>query len=86
MSDKMDITDIRKNKMNYTVYKNNICPNCGKPYFIEGTAVNPDLCKCGSYTAFPPLQGWVCPVCGRGNSPYNLTCPCVNYENFLKKY
>jgi hypothetical protein len=23
-----------------------------------------------------PVQGWVCPVCGKGNSPYNTVCPC----------
>jgi hypothetical protein len=23
------------------------------------------------------LLGWKCPVCGRGNSPFNSTCPCV---------
>lgn len=22
------------------------------------------------------LCGWVCPVCGRGNSPFTTTCPC----------
>jgi hypothetical protein len=25
-----------------------------------------------------PVQqvGWKCPVCGAGNSPWNMTCPC----------
>jgi len=24
----------------------------------------------------PQLYGWICPVCGRGNSPFTDTCPC----------
>jgi hypothetical protein len=20
--------------------------------------------------------GWLCPACGRGNAPINMTCPC----------
>ncbi|MDE2102245.1 MAG: hypothetical protein KGL39_33675 [Patescibacteria group bacterium] len=25
----------------------------------------------------PAITGWKCPVCGRGNSPFNPTCPCI---------
>ncbi len=24
------------------------------------------------------ISGWVCPVCGKGNSPFNTVCPCVS--------
>lgn len=27
---------------------------------------------------FPqPLNGWLCPVCGGGNSPLSMRCPCT---------
>ena len=33
--------------------------------------------KSMSETVNKPVQyGWICPVCGRGNSPFTSTCPC----------
>lgn len=26
----------------------------------------------------PTMIGWICPVCGRGLSPYTCVCPCKN--------
>ncbi len=23
--------------------------------------------------------GWLCPACGRGNAPLNMTCPCKGW-------
>jgi len=23
--------------------------------------------------------GWLCPACGRGNAPINMTCPCKGW-------
>ena len=30
----------------------------------------------------PQSYDWICPVCGRGNSPFTTTCPCkpINWE------
>ena len=36
-------------------------------------------------TLHPPHQmhivhtGWLCPACGRGNAPTNMTCPCKGW-------
>lgn len=33
-----------------------------------------------SVTVNPPkMIGWICPVCGRGLSPYATTCPCKGW-------
>ena len=30
---------------------------------------------------FPPhVYGWLCPRCGRGNSPTSQTCSCISFE------
>lgn len=42
---------------------------------VTGTA------KAKSYNA-PAMQGWVCPVCGRGISPYISVCPCKGVEDW----
>ena len=26
----------------------------------------------------PAMYGWICPVCGRGLSPFTYVCPCKN--------
>lgn len=50
------------------------CPRCGK--WNGGVAApagtEPYWCTC-----FKGLQGWVCPKCGRGLSPFTQSCPCV---------
>jgi hypothetical protein len=28
------------------------------------------------------MTGWICPVCGRGNSPFSSSCPCVPFPGF----
>jgi len=28
----------------------------------------------------PKSYGWVCPVCGRGNAPWCISCPCVSQK------
>ena len=61
------------------------CPDCGKPYVYVGDVIEgqePDICKCRNQEkiyqpySVPIMQGWVCPKCGQGMSPYANSCPC----------
>ena len=37
----------------------------------------PSTCETVTINSEPPkMYGWVCPVCGRGLSPFTRVCPC----------
>lgn len=38
---------------------------------------DPKEIKKGLKPEYPQNLGWECPVCGRGNSPFTTTCPCI---------
>jgi DNA-directed RNA polymerase subunit RPC12/RpoP len=51
-----------------------ICPNTG---YTCNDCTAPCAPKPKPIPALPPhQQGWQCPKCGRGNAPWNATCPC----------
>lgn len=46
------------------------CLTCGK---TDEAIDNCDTCR-------PKVMlGWICPVCGRGNSPFSSVCPCTSF-------
>jgi hypothetical protein len=56
-------------------YTRRLCANCGK------TDEAIDSCE----TCKPKgMLGWVCPVCGTGNSPFSSTCPCKSFGGQIR--
>ena len=55
-----------------------ICYNCRCKSFLKGMREKLDKSSKGLFGNY----GWICPVCGRGNSPYASSCPCIlpSYE------
>jgi hypothetical protein len=56
-----------------------ICPDCDKPRWqlwpptTAGVTIIKRLCECSKLEK-PKQYGWVCPVCGKGKSPYSTEC------------
>jgi hypothetical protein len=48
------------------------CIACGSP-------AGSHLSWCPAPVTPRPQTGWLCPACGRGNAPMNMTCPCKGW-------
>jgi hypothetical protein len=85
---------MESNKNTYTNKTNTgdlgtVCKKCYKPFvyigdvpmdgWLEGCE---PYCTCNQKKQTTGLQGWICPVCGAGLSPYTTMCPCKNMNSF----
>lgn len=60
-------------------YQTDILKNNGTTGGTTGTI--------SSETINPPkMFGWICPVCGRGLSPFTAVCPCKNGKGWEVTY
>jgi hypothetical protein len=68
-----------------------ICMICGQEKTTAGcrcdaTAYSPGTIHIPFVTPAPILFGWVCPICGKGVSPWQPWCPCKKpYDTEVKE-
>ena len=54
------------------------CPSCG--HAVNDGVYRPSNCDMPMPQGFGEQKGWICPVCGRGLSPWVDFCPCQGSE------
>ena len=57
-----------------TIGGNYHCPTCGVG--VNDLVYRPSNCDIPIPQDFGVQKGWICPICGRGVSPWADTCPC----------
>lgn len=53
---------------------NEYCPKCS--FVVNDLIYRPSNCDMPLPDGFGKQTGWICPVCGRGVSPFVDYCPC----------
>lgn len=71
--------DSSKNKGKYTTYVNPTTTADPPPFEQSKTPIGETIELGGQHTAIG-TYGWICPVCGRGLSPFTSMCPCKPFE------
>lgn len=54
-----------------------------KEYNLDNTK---DVCGSSCTKIDFPTTGWICPVCGVGNSPWSNTCSCKGQQQYTYYY
>ena len=76
-------------EMTNTMGGNYNCPKCG--YGVNDLVYRENISHIANLEPVPNSQnkddkwlGWICPVCGRGISPFITICPCHDNEITIK--